>query len=271
MHLSQNSLSGFIERNSAIGKMEISSFSLSIKGLTTEYEQIITFNLSEWRLIVNLFKYYNDPLKIMIGNYKTSQEEIVSKRKLVKVLTRYVKHAENKLKNKKIEIKDYLNSKSISKIVKKEEQGKEEKKRYLFEIILPSISVDYLHHNINKPLNCDELEHLCNSNFSNWKLYNIRTLFRMEFSITEPIPVKLTDKYINEMKSRRNRKKLKIKQSTINKEGKNGSKKNKSDDGRSQGIETEEEDDLNRKNIVIKRNEAEKVEKAQKNIQFWFD
>ena len=79
LHNGQTSLSGFIERDSAIGKIEISGFSLSIKGLTTDYEQNINFLLSEWRLILKLFKYYNEPLVIMIGNYKISQEERISK------------------------------------------------------------------------------------------------------------------------------------------------------------------------------------------------
>ena len=72
-------LSGFIERDSAIGKIEITGFSLSIIGLSNDHEQKINFNLTEWRLILNLFKYYNEPLKIMIGNYKSSQEEVISK------------------------------------------------------------------------------------------------------------------------------------------------------------------------------------------------
>lgn len=98
--LVQTSLSGFIERNSAIGKVEVNGFTLSIKGLTTDHEQIIDFPLSQWRMLLQLFKYYNEPLKIMIGNYKSSQEEMISIRKLKKVLTKYVRHAESKVKNK---------------------------------------------------------------------------------------------------------------------------------------------------------------------------
>lgn len=77
--LAENSLSGFIERDSATGKIEVTGFSLSIIGLTNDHEQKINFNLSEWRLILNLFKLYNEPLKVMIGNYKSSQEETISK------------------------------------------------------------------------------------------------------------------------------------------------------------------------------------------------
>lgn len=77
--LSQTNLSGFIEKDAAIGKIEVDGFYLSIKGLSTEHEQRIDFKLSEWRLVLSLIKYYNEPLKVMIGNYKSSQEELISK------------------------------------------------------------------------------------------------------------------------------------------------------------------------------------------------
>jgi hypothetical protein len=77
--LKGNLLSGFIERDSATGKIEITGFLLSIIGLSNDHEQKINFNLDEWRLILNIFKYYNEPLKIMIRNYKSSPEEIISK------------------------------------------------------------------------------------------------------------------------------------------------------------------------------------------------
>jgi hypothetical protein len=119
-NLGTTSLSGFIERDGNIGKIEVQGFSLSIKGLSTatELEQNIDFNLNEWRTLLNLFKYYNEPLKIMIGNYRLSQEEKISKRKLVKVLQKYVKHAESKVKNKNQDMGDYLRKKAISKIIK---------------------------------------------------------------------------------------------------------------------------------------------------------
>jgi len=262
----QNSLGGFIERDSAIGKIDISGFSLSVKGLTTEHEQKIDFRLSDWRLILNLFKYYNEPLKIMIGNYKASQQENISKRKLMKVLAKYVRHAESKLKNKDLDYKDYLIQKSSSKIVKKAEIGREEAKRYLFEIILPKVSVSYLHHSITRELSSDELEHLVNSAFINWKIFMIRSSFRMEFNINDPIPLKVTDKYLCEKEriaKRMKTKKLKIKQTKTSKP--------KSEDSRSQGLTAEEEEEAFRKNIIIKKAEVEKVQKAQKNIQFWFD
>ena len=84
--LNQSSLNGYIEKDSVTGKVEISSFSLSIKGLSTDHEQAIPFLLSEWRLILSLFKLFSEPIKIMIGNYKSSQEEMISKRKLLSVL-----------------------------------------------------------------------------------------------------------------------------------------------------------------------------------------
>ncbi len=205
----------------------------------------------------------------MIGNYKSSNEETISKRKLAKVLNKYVRHAESKVKNKKIEQKDYLYSRASSKIVRKSETTREDQKRYLFELFLPSVSINYLHHNIKKELTSDDMEHLINSGFENWKLYIIRTLFRMEFSINDPIPTKLTDRFLSENSKKGKRKsprKLKIKQGS-----KVSSDKPKSDDTKSQGITTEEEEEANRKNIVIKKNEVEKVQKAQKNIKFWFD
>ena len=208
----------------------------------------------------------------MIGNYKSSQEEKISKRKLVKVLSKYVRHAESKLKNKEFEPKDVLEQKSTSKIIKKTEHAREEAKRYLFEIELPKVSASYLHHQLTRNLSCDEIEHLCNSNFNNWKQFIIRTLFRMEFNINEPIPIKLTDRYLadKDKKSKKMKaKRLKIKQSSKNTLRESG--KPKSDDTRSQGLTTEEEEEIIKKNIVLQKAEAEKVEKAQKNIQFWFD
>lgn len=91
----------------------------------------------------------------------------------------------------------------------------------------------------------------------------------MEFSINDPLPVKLTDRYVqeNEKKNKKAKsRKLKIKQSSNTDSG-----LSRADDVKSQGVTTEEEDENNRKNIVIKKNEVEKVQNAQKNIKFWFD
>lgn len=106
--LNQTELSGFIEKDMATGKIEIKGFALSIKGLTTEHEQVISFFLGEWKLILNVMKLYNEPLRIMIGNYKSSQEEMISKRKLIAVLKKYVKLAESKNRGKPIESNDVL-------------------------------------------------------------------------------------------------------------------------------------------------------------------
>jgi hypothetical protein len=65
----------------------------------------------------------------------------------MKVLTKYVKHAENKLKNTNTDRSDVLTQKATSKIVKKQEVGK-----YLFEIFTPKITASYLHHEINRQL-----------------------------------------------------------------------------------------------------------------------
>lgn len=98
--LSQTGLNGYIEKDSVTGKIEITTFSLSIKGLSTDHEQTITFLLGEWRLILSLFKLFSEPIRVMIGNYKSSQEEVISKRKLVGVLRKYVKNEENKNRGK---------------------------------------------------------------------------------------------------------------------------------------------------------------------------
>jgi hypothetical protein len=171
----------------------------------------------------------------------------------VKVLTKYVKHAENKLKNTNTDRSDVLSQKATSKIVKKQEVGKEEGKRYLFEIFTPKITASYLHHNINRQLVSEDVEHLCNSKFENWKLFLIRTLFRMEFNMYDAIPTKLTDKYLledNNKLKRKKVKKLKIKNNLNS--SKDTSEKEKSDD--------------NKEKVVTKEYRENK-----KNIQFWFD
>ena len=131
----------------------------------------------------------------MIGNYKSSQEETISKRKLVAVLHKYVKHEENKNRGKTQEYTDVLSKKPISKIIYKQEQNKAENKRYLFEITLPKVSISYLHHNIERNLATEDIEHLIWTNFKNWKLFIIRTMFRMEFNIHDPIPKKYSERY----------------------------------------------------------------------------
>lgn len=68
------------------------------------------------------------------------------------MLKKYAKDAENKLKDTTIDNSDVLAQKATSKIVRKQEFGKEESKKYLFEIFTPKISISYLHHNINKQL-----------------------------------------------------------------------------------------------------------------------
>lgn len=275
--LIQNSLSGFIEKDAAIGKIEIEGFALSIKGLSTDYEQRIDFVLGEWRLLLNLIKLYNEPLKVMIGNYMSSSEEQISKRKLVKVLNKYVKHAEGKLKTKTQEFGDYLQQKATSKIVRKMDQGKAEGKRYLFEIFLPRVSVSYLHHNIQRNMTSDDVEHLCNTNFQNWKLFVIRTMFRMEFNIHDELPKKFSDRYLLEVDKKKRKKQKKgpkeKKQSSESTLKKDSSDKSRSDDTKSVGATTEEDAESvsNKKNIVLKKAEREQVQKAQKNIQFWFD
>lgn len=158
--LSQTGLNGYIEKDSATGKIEITTFSLSIKGLSTDHEQTIPFVLGEWKLILSIFKLFPEPIKVMIGNYKSSQEETISKRKLVAVLHKYVKHEENKNRGKTQEYTDVLSKKPISKIIYKQEQNKTENKRYLFEITLPKVSISYLHHNIERNLATEDIEHL---------------------------------------------------------------------------------------------------------------
>lgn len=153
-------LSGFIERDQAIGKIDVDGFYLSIKGLSSDHEQKINFTLSEWKLLLSLMKYYNEPLKVMIGNYKSSSEEFISKRKLIKVLQKYVKHAESKNRNKSTEFNDVLTQKATSKIVKKLDFNKTEGNRYLFEIGLPKVTISYLHHETKKDLSSDDIEHL---------------------------------------------------------------------------------------------------------------
>ena len=156
--LSQTELSGFIEKDEAIGKIEIKGFVLSIVGLSSEFDQKIPFTLAEWRTMLTNIKYYTEPLKIMIGNYKASQEERISKRKLFKVLQKYEKYAEKKLKN--TDLGDILSQKSTSKIVKKIAKHEKDSKRYLFEITLPKVSVSYMHHEIETQLTSDDVEHL---------------------------------------------------------------------------------------------------------------
>lgn len=90
----------------------------------------------------------------------------------------------------------------------------------------------------------------------------------MEFSINDPLPIKLTDRHILETEKKNKKaksRKLKIKHNSNTDSG-----LSRADDGRSQGVTTEEEGE-NNKNIVIKKNEVEKVQNAQKNIKFWFD
>lgn len=64
----------------------------------------------------------------------------------------------NKIKNN--EFTDALNQKSASKIVKKITQGDKEDKRYLFEITMPKVSINYKHHNLQVQLATEDVEHL---------------------------------------------------------------------------------------------------------------
>jgi len=258
----ENSLSGFIERDSTIGKVEISSFKLSIKGLSDEHEQIIQFKLGEWQLLLNMLKYWVDPLKVLIS--ATLPGSKADSRKLVKLLQKYVKRAESKSKGKVVERNDLFSSFATSKIVKKLDQNKNEGKRYLYEFFLPKVSVSYMHHNTEKSLSSDDVEHLWNTNFENWKLFIIRSMFRVEFNIHDPIPKKNTK--AGDKKSKRSQKnKLRSSQKLL---ARANSGKPKSDESRSQDLT---EDEKLKKRIVIKKTEVAQVEKAQKNIQFWFD
>ena len=81
-------------------------------------------------------------------------------RKLVKLLQKYVKRAESKNKGKVVARNDLFSSFATSKIVKKLDQNKNEGKRYLYEFFLPKASISYMHHNIEKPLSSDAVEHL---------------------------------------------------------------------------------------------------------------
>lgn len=92
--LSNSELSGFIEKDDDIGKIEIKGFTLSIEGLSSEFKQKIPFILSEWRMLCTIIKYYSEPLKIMIGNYSANPEEKISRRKLLRALQKYAKYAE---------------------------------------------------------------------------------------------------------------------------------------------------------------------------------
>lgn len=139
------------------------------------------------------------------------------------------------------------------------------------------MSVSYLHHNIERNLTTEDIEHLSNTNFKGWKLFMIRSMFRMEFNIHEPIPKKYTDRYIAEVERRKRQKK--IKNATDSKKNSNPSLIKqvsvslKSDDTRSQGTAAEEVDldSKANKNIVIDKAEVEQVKNVQIKTKFWFD
>ena len=230
--LNQYDLSGFIEKDEATGKIEIKGFTLSIVGLTTEFEQKIPFVLGEWRTLLTNIKYYSEPLKNMIGNYKASQEERISKRKLVKFLQKYEKYAKSKLKNNNAG--DVLRQKSLSKIIKKIAANDKDSKRYLFELSLPKVFVTYMHHDIEMQLMTEDVEHLCNTQFQGWKKYILHSLFRMEFNIHDPLPDKITDKYLSDMERKR-KKVLKLKSKSQKNQNENtSSENNKSEESKSE-------------------------------------
>jgi hypothetical protein len=272
--LSQYELSGFIEKDESISKIEIKGFTLTIVGLSSEFEQKIQYNLGEWRTLLTIIKYYTEPLKIMIGNYKASQEERISKRKLVKVLQKYEKYAEKKIKN--TDLGDILAQKSTSKIVKKIAKHEKDSKRYLFEITLPRVFVNY---NIETQLTSDDVEHLCNTQFLGWKKYILNTKFRMEFNIHEALPKKVTDKYLSDL-DRKKKMKAKaakqVKQSKL--DGAITSSDQKSDDSKSISATTENENSERPKSRRIKpkkpkmgKQEIKNIEQAREKIEFWFD
>jgi hypothetical protein len=95
----------------------------------------------------------------------------------------------------------------------------------------------------------------------------------MEFNINDPVPKKMTDRELIEIERKRHIKKTSKgkKKKSHQSLSREGSEKRKLDNSGSQEMTTEEEAEMDKKRIVLKKAEVEKVESVQKNIKFWFD
>lgn len=101
----------------------------------------------------------------------------------------------------------------------------------------------------------------------------------MEFNIHDPVPKKMTDKSLNEgdrkkrKRTKRSSKNTGVKKSSEDSKSQSGYTEEDADGRESNGIpdSTAGDDSNKHKNIVIRKAEVEQVQKAQKNIQFWFD
>lgn len=84
---------------------------------------------------------------------------------------------------------------NFTKIVKKPNPNQLSKQRkeirYLVELRTPAVSLDYLHHKVHKKLSVIDINHLLLTKFRQWKTFLIRTHFRMELNVSEPIPRKV--------------------------------------------------------------------------------
>jgi hypothetical protein len=64
-------MNGYFEHMGTLGKIELSSFKMLIKGLNVDFDQEINFELKEWENILRLFSTgaSDYPLKFLIGKF----------------------------------------------------------------------------------------------------------------------------------------------------------------------------------------------------------
>jgi hypothetical protein len=70
------SLNGYFEKDGTLGKLQLSGFKLSIKGLNNNFVQTIDFTIGEWQAMINLIASGEraDTINRLLGNFVTSSK-----------------------------------------------------------------------------------------------------------------------------------------------------------------------------------------------------
>lgn len=187
--LSNPDLNGYFEMEKSLGKIQITGFKFSIKALNQDKESAVCFDLDKWSSILWLItsSSIEDPLQMMLVNshFLHSKKHHVSKTWLLNMLAKLPENDKPNLNS--------LQTLKTSKIIKltpksRNTQVEDDGTRYLVELVMPKVKLNFKHHNVEKDIPFTDLNHLVLTSFKQWKQFVIWTYFRLELNITAQIP-----------------------------------------------------------------------------------
>ena len=168
------SANGYFEKGGALGKLLVKGFSFSIQGISkTTYQKRTDFDIEQWDKLLSIGS-TTDMISALLCNFLRSTREGLSDARIARLLNKV--SASTPLKD------DILPNVTTSRIVSRDQL------RYLVELSLPAVTLTINGESTTKPLTYQDCRHLHLTSFKDWKEFLMRTYFRLELNVTDPIP-----------------------------------------------------------------------------------